>query len=572
MEIVLDYEDMLPGWQSINELSVYSDAANERANLSNYRINENDTPMYLGILTDKIIEANYLQRVSNPILFEKSSRPTATGLYSEEIFGTTPEQKSRIHAYIDLGAKFIHPYVYEVLVALNRKIAKIVAGEGSWRVENGTFIEIKEDDPTYDMDATGLDFFIEHYDELVWEENSSFMRKERVKLIKSLSKDEIFISKWIVVPVIYRDYDKSAKTRKTHELNKMYNNLIQYSNRLHQETNGFFTNRTKAAIQMQLVAIRKWGQENIEGKSGHMHKSVLGKSIIYAARAVISVPIHEQAETSDDVLVDIFHTGVPMSIAAVTGFPFVIGWITEFFRQEFESDIPKPVLYTDKKTGKKQVRYVRLDNPLITYTQEFCHKKVDQFINTYGSRFETIKVKTVEGDEVEMVFTGRGYTGNRDAIEASTLSQRPLTWTDLIYRACVDTLETKHVYITRYPLSDYFGSFPTKVKTLSTIKTMPVIIDGTIYPHYPVIDPTLPDSIVSTLFHDAVTMSNLMLVGIGGDYDGDQITVKMVYTEEANDEADQIMQSNKYFTNLAGKMIRVVEKEVLLTTYNMTMR
>ena len=69
MEIVLDYEDMLPGWQSINELSVYSDAANERANLSNYRINENDTPMYLGILTDKIIEANYLQRVSNPILF-----------------------------------------------------------------------------------------------------------------------------------------------------------------------------------------------------------------------------------------------------------------------------------------------------------------------------------------------------------------------------------------------------------------------------------------------------------------------------------------------------------------------
>ena len=43
------------------------------------------------------------------------------------------------------------------------------------------------------------------------------------------------------------------------------------------------------------------------------------------------------------------------------------------------------------------------------------------------------------------------------------------------------------------------------------------------------------------MFVDTFSMSNLYLGAIGGDYDGDTITLKGVYTNEANDELKAYM-------------------------------
>ena len=96
------------------------------------------------------------------------------------------------------------------------------------------------------------------------------------------------------------------------------------------------------------------------------------------------------------------------------------------------------------------------------------------------------------------------------------------------------------------------------------------MINGVVYPHYPVIDPTLPKDKVATLFIDTVTMSNMYLKGLGGDYDGDTISSKLMFTQEANAEAEDIMKSLKHFITVKGKLIRVVENEAFLTFYNMT--
>lgn len=546
--------------------------ASEVTNISNYRVNDDDTPMQLAIITDKMIEDNSLKCVSDPIMFESGKIPTPKGLYSETIFGTTPEEKQKNHAYIDLGGTFIHPYVYEVLVSLQRSIAKIVEGEGSWKVgKDGKLIEIPDNSPDYDEDATGLDWFINNFDKIIFESNDSFMRKERLRFINALSKEEIFISKWIVIPVAYRDYDTSSKNvKKKPEITEIYNKIISYSNRLRNEGNvSFFANKTKAAIQKLLVQLRKLGQSKIESKGGHLHRAVMGKNVIYGARYVISVPIEKKADHPDDTMVDIVHCGVPLSACIYTGYPFIARWINEFFRREFDPNFPKPIRVKD---SKDEIKYVRLKDPMLTYTPDYVHKKLDEYCNNYGGRFEPIMVTTEEGEEVAMVFTGMGYTGNPNDPGAATISNRKLTWTDLVYQAAVQTLSDKHVYITRYPLTDYFGVFPSKIRPVSTIETTQVTIDGRYYPFYPVVIPEMPYDQVSTRFIDTVTMSNLMLKGCGGDYDGDQITIKMVYTEEANDEADRLMKSLKYFMKLDGSMVRVIGNELGLTTYNMTRR
>ena len=93
---------------------------------------------------------------------------------------------------------------------------------------------------------------------------------------------------------------------------------------------------------------------------------------------------------------------------------------------------------------------------------------------------------------------------------------------------------------------------------------------GKEYKYYPVIDPTLPESRVSTLFVDTVTMSVPYLKGLGGDYDGDQITEKMVFTQEANEEAEKLLKSPKHYITEDQELIRVIQNEAYLTFYNLT--
>lgn len=53
-------------------------------------------------------------------------------------------------------------------------------------------------------------------------------------------------------------------------------------------------------------------------------------------------------------------------------------------------------------------------------------------------------------------------------------------------------------------------------------------------------------------------------------YDGDQISLKLVYTLEANKEAEEILQSLKHFVSIQGSIVRVIDNENYLCWYNMT--
>ena len=200
---------------------------------------------------------------------------------------------------------------------------------------------------------------------------------------------------------------------------------------------------------------------------------------------------------------------------------------------------------------------------------------MNTFIKTYGAeRFETIKVKTKDGRETELYFPGR-YYGNekgRTDLRANTIANRPLTWTDVFYLAAVETLSDKFCYITRYPLEDYFGTYPSQVAVLSTIKTAPVIINGKVYPHYPVINLNLPRSEIATQFIDTFSISNLYLDALGGDYDGDTVSAKILFSIEANEEAAAQVKDIKHYMTIQGKLVRVLGNETYLTFYNMTRR
>lgn len=110
----------------------------------------------------------------------------------------------------------------------------------------------------------------------------------------------------------------------------------------------------------------------------------------------------------------------------------------------------------------------------------------------------------------------------------------------------------------------------TKVVVSSTKETEPMYFNDIFYPYYPKIREEDIGTDTSNKFVDTLKLSNLYLPGCGGDYDGDQITCKGVYTLEANDELEEFMHSKANLINFGCKPLRESEGDVIQSIYALT--
>ena len=544
-----------------------------RGNVESKAINP-EAPMAIALITDKIIMNSNLKPVTNPISFGAGNIATEDGLFSEEIFGRLPEERQRQFAYIDLHEKVFHPYVYEVLkFMLPKRLEKCASGQGAWIIsKEGELLEIKDkDDPLYNEDNSGLRWIIDNFKKMKFKDTGSMIRSDRIKLLEDLTDDEIFISKWLVIPVIYRDVDMKSANKKVPLLNEYYQNVIKYSNSLRDSTFSFFNNQIRYNLQNALVEIRKFGQSLIEKKHGFFHRSILGKSIDRGSRDVISVPIMTGFERPEDNPIDILHIGIPLAKCLIIGYEFVMRYCLQFFADNFRNMKEYPVYRYDKAKGEYVIsKSVKIKDQIEKFSSDYIEKKINRFKNSHGTRFEIITIETEDGKEIPMHLSGQFAPMADTRIRSSTILNRPMTWTDLFYLAAENMLSDKYCYITRYPITSHSSIFPCQCRVLSTIKTIPAYIDNQFYKYYPIIDLNTPTDRISNLFNDTLTMSNLYLQALGGDYDGDTCSVKMCFSIESNQEAKEISESIKNFISPNGGMLRTVSNEAFLTFYNMT--
>lgn len=460
----------------------------------------------------KLIVMNSLREVTDPILFDRGNIPTAGGLLSTDIFGVSIRERQDNWAYIKLNGHFLQPFIFKMLKRMNRNFESLVSGSKRYRIEDGALI------PDEKKGDTGLEFLYKNWDKLNFAKNNSMMRNERIDVLNAHDKDTLFTEFWIIEPAFYRDVNlQSASSGKIshHEINDRYSKIIRLASVLVRDSNfDFEMNTTRAKIQETMVEVYELSKNKIEKKHGLIRKSLLGKSIDYGARAVISAPVFN-AQKPEDMQVDFYHTGVPVATCCSLATPFIVPWVKAFFQREIERLGNKyPVR---EKNG--EIKYVTLKRPELKFNEEYIKKQIDRFIFSYADRFEPIILEVEDpGYEkgVYLSFVGRFYNEGKPETE-SPLSQRPATWCDLLYQAAMDITQDKHVWVTRYPLLDYFGIFPSQISVLSTRETVPMYVGGRLYPNYPKIDLEMPKEKVSVFFIDTVTMSNLYLHGLGGD-------------------------------------------------------
>lgn len=516
---------------------------------------------------DDFVKKNNLVEITNPVIFDTSSNPTSDGLLSNTIFGITKESRASTFAYISLKKKFLQPLVYRIWSKVDSKIKSVIHGIGTYSIDkSGNIVE----DPKGD---NGIDFLRKNLDKIKFRETDSIKRERYIKFLNDNRKN-FFTDKLIVIPPFFRDIKVDGGKISVGDINKLYINVMVSASAIGDSTEyGFSIGKSvEGRLQEGLIEIYKWfgtGTDSnpnggLPGKFGVIRRANLSKTTDYATRLVMSAPKLD-VENMEDIRADFDYSVLPMTSAAANFFPFVIFHMRRFFENEFIGDTKYPILDKDGT-----IIYGEIEDYQIQFSDEVLKKELDRFIHGYSDRFRPVKVLCrVKGKQEYLDLKWKGFYKEPDV--KALKNERPLTWCDVIYMACEEAVKDRMILITRYPIDTFYNEFATKIRLSSTIETEEAVFDNVVYTHYPKIRKEDIGKDTSSSFIDTMNICNGYLDSIGGDYDGDMVTIKGVYTDEANAELKKQLASNIHFINLGGNPVISTSKESIQALYAMTL-
>lgn len=486
----------------------------------------------------KIVEVNSLVEVKDPLLLDKDGKPNEAGLYSYSIFGRQgSKERKQTFAYIDLGRKYFHPVVYRMLIEMDRSIGDIISGARAVKLNASGFIVDDENG------ETGIDFFVNNWKKFKIDDKDGKSRKEKIDLLQSLEEDRVFITKWLVAPAFYRDLTVGSDGRiSSEETTSMYSKLIGLTARAGDDLQLFSGNITHSRVQALLYEIYELFTGRLAKKNGVIHKGLLGKSVDYAVRGVISGP-SLTSPTFRDQQVPYGYIGLPLYMAMSAFLPLILNELSNFFQPMRNASI----LSLAERGGKMEKL---IDATADSISPDKLTKLIKMYSMSHDDRLAPFKVKVDSGEKPLKLF--------EDELG------RPFTLTDLFFIITSRVVRDKYVVATRYPLEDYRNIAPMKVKILTTEKTGKMKFGNFEYEDYPHLEGK------HIRWIDSIRPNNSYLEGWGGDYDGDMISVKALFTQEANEELETIANQPMTLLSGSGSASRVLGKEGILTLYSMT--
>lgn len=466
---------------------------------------------------DKLIKVNALKEITSPRLFSNKMIYDPYGILSTEIFGQSRGDRKTTFAYIDLKQPFIHPHIYQkVLKSMFRSILYIISGQKKYTVKDGIPIEDPENG------WTGIKNLYDHWEEIDWSKSKSANTVNK-KLMSNpkLTKDKVFIDKILVCPPAYRDVMISGtidSSDHVNELNDLYVKLIRSVALLSE--GGIFARMqyaTQKKIQENIVSIMEYFKKQISKKNGLIRKNLIGKSVDFGTRTVISAPTfnHERLE---DNIVSLEYSAVPIYQCCSLFYPFIESWLKNFFTKEIIND-PTAIRFYNREIDQEFI--ARVKDPDIQFSDKAIRKMINNYCFNPDNRFTGITMDViVPGKEKDKIMKAglllKGKIMLPNNVE-KTLN-RLMTITDVLYLACVDVCEKRHIMVSRYPVGTDKGIYFSRIRVQSTRKHVKVIYNGKEYPYFPYINFTVDRNKVSTQFIDTLVMSNAHLDGMGADY------------------------------------------------------
>lgn len=530
------------------------------------------------------------QEVTTGKSLDSYGEPHPEGLLSYEIFGTPgSEDRKELYGYIDLGFNFVHPHVlYTISLLPNGRnfYVPLIRGEVRAYIDPETHLlkKVTNEDliPSAAESGTGANFLFDNWKKIkLYPDEFDYYspdREESIKFIKSLKKEEFFVNKWVVIPAFYRDLDKEKG--KDNELNKIYRRILNNSSVLKSMKSLYVVDdvpKSYIIIMDSLTELYDYFYNIIGGNKGYIHKAVIGKTTDFSARLIITMPNFNNWDTT----VEYDRVILPLNSAIKCFAPFIVYGVKRVLTLIL-GESPEFTFRFDKET-KKLVRD-KLKLPLMEYwNSDMIYDKIELFDKSKHHRFDPAILPTENDSELPLMMIHKEnktiygqdklrdlFKDNGDFDYDEYLNEyRPLTMFELFYLA-TKAIEDKHIYVTRYPVTSYSSIYPTKFKIIPFYKTMELDFLSNRYEFFPDLDPERDIKIIDEVFSDSLQIHPLYLTALGADFDGDQVSVQGVFTDEANNDAEKAMLSNINISDVSGSTNRLLKDVAIHTLYNIT--
>lgn len=516
--------------------------------------------------TDKYIKTHLTKQVKN-VQMINGSGVVDDGLLSGDIFGKTPEEKRVLTGYAQWNKYYISPIVYSAYFRRRfRDIDNIISGKKSYSIlESGDLVdsELAGIDKTT---GTGLSWFYNNYDNIKLKgsderDDDSMITMGIKRSMRRLAKKEVFTNKLVIIPLIYRDINRMGEgVVKIDELNNLYQKAMSINQLITDSQDNPLVDLGLLDMRMQstLIEIYDYFVDKLFGKDGIQRRSVMGRKVDYAARAIISAPEFKGSFGSS--ILGLNRAGYPLSIMSDCGSLEMMYEIDKLLRRYVEMGYFEGVTLSDYEAY--------MDNDTIK-------KMIDLYSNSWGERLKKVHIEKSDGTIVNLKIPIK-LEGSDEYIN------REISICEFLYIIAYPIFELKDriMLISRYPIMDDKNLATTLIHVLSTTHTMKVTIDGLEYPYYPnfkdiddiedVEDVYLYEEKIGFLFHETVKMSNTFLKGFDADYDGDKMALRLVMSDDATEECVRKLQDPINLFSLNGDLIKFVGDEAVQTLYSLT--
>lgn len=529
-----------------------------------------EEPLNIKLLdVDKFIQENNVKRVSSSFVklpSENTFHPE--GLFSEEIFGqiASDERLARF-GYIKLNTKVFHPRVYKLITKLKSFYAGILNGsvQAKFDQQLGDFVRTSIDD---ESGQSGFQFFITNFPNMKFKITKSLTRNDKVRILQQAIKDGTYvIDKFLVLPAGVRDHKDEFGTETTDEINKFYMSIINYAAAIPSKSgsNPVFDS-VRFSLQKKIVQTHDYINDMMQGKSGFVSKKYGRRALALGTRNVISAADMSANDGSDLMALKADETKLPLFQAMKAFQPLVVNKLKLlFFSQIFDesSDQIGVLSHGDMKLSYQPINSEEKEQfmssagieKLITLYRDPEYRKRAVEVHSDDGKSHYLFVIYDEGDKITVLRNVSEFKqrrlDNSEPFDESRL--RPLTWMEAMFMATHTATKGKHVLVTRYPVLGVNGTFPSKVHLISTSPgrivryTSPYSNEENepIIPEYPNLKYNSVDSVV---VHPA------RLEGLGGDYDGDTVSVNGIMSEEANNEIANYLQTKSSILDPNGNL------------------
>jgi hypothetical protein len=489
---------------------------------------------------EKFLTSINAQEVTSHAIKDNANQFHPDGIFSELIFGQigTSERMTKM-GYINLSnlLPVLHPEVYNILISLKKLYEGILSGKQFAIFNNETKDFELATKLTANDSNTGYNFFIEHLNEIEYQTTASNKRKINIEILKKY-QDRLLITKVPVLAAAPRDLKNEDERLTSENINKLYIQLLSLSQALPEKILEIeLYNQLRYNIQIKVNQIYEKILDMLEGKRGFLLGKFGARAVAMSARNVITAAKMSGLSPDDPQFLRSDESAVPLIEGLKTSQPLIV------------SIIKQRLLDTIFLTNSYQITVIDPDNYNLVYItvndlikDKFV--KTDQieniiniFIDNPHFRFSPITITSADPEDKKKYYLYLIYEDNDDVIyverSITTLKDnlkenfdinkiRPLTYIEFLYMATYQVTSQAHAFITRYPVTNAGGIYPSKIKTITTIPDKTVYIqasinartskDRAVLPHYPIIGKPLID---------CVQLHPSRLAILDADHDGD---------------------------------------------------